>query len=218
MASFTGALIKNAAPKTLGADVRDPSSINVSAGSSGGATFTPQAFDSGKLKAFQQEALAPGVSQIRRQIREIQAGRFSSPTARAEALRAAVRGGGEALAPLQASAAQMAMARFLPEFEQKVLMEKLRFAEEQRQSEEEEAQIAEVVAGYTPGPFDPAGASANRERIANALGGGGPLTKVTGLTEASRRPITDAVSEPSLLEETASGGTSLGFNPNWATI
>ena len=101
--------------------------------SGGGVEYNPVQYDEGKLRSFQQEALAPGISQLKRQFQQVQAGRYSSPTARKEALRGATRGFGEALAPLQLSASQQAMARYRPEFEQEVLAEKLRFEEAQRE-------------------------------------------------------------------------------------
>ena len=57
-----------------------------------------------RIKALTQEQLAPTTSGVRRAIQRVQAGRFQTPTARKEALRGAIRGGGEALGAAQATA------------------------------------------------------------------------------------------------------------------
>lgn len=95
-----------------------------------------------RIKALTQEQLAPTTSGVRRAIQRVQAGRFQTPTARKEALRGAIRGGGEALGAAQAGAVRAATALYAPEFEAKRQEELLRYKRSLEKEREEKATIA----------------------------------------------------------------------------
>jgi hypothetical protein len=170
------------------------------------------------LKQYQQQELAPGLGSIRRMLREAQAGRYGSASARREGLRGAFRGAGEALAPLQVASSRAALNRYLPEYQQRVR------AEEQRVSGEEKRAMLEYLQGLEedqarqdialdPGVYSEGMGRAALNRFIS-LGGQIPqdteYSTVRGLTDASRRPITDTQISP--LETTAA---SLGYPTDW---
>ena len=194
--SFTGALIK-------------------------GPKYTPPKMDEAKMRAYQQEALAPGVSLLRRRMREVQAGRYASPTARAAALRGAARGGGEALAPLQASALKTAMTRIMPEYRAEVRAGEINFNQAQIDKVAADKAAADKAADRVAVGVNAAGQpiymtqDKARAYFASLADERGTPSQVTGLTAASRRPITDTVSAPSPLETPYS--TDDG-DSNWAYV
>jgi hypothetical protein len=99
--------------------------------------YKPPTYDEEQVKAYQQEALAPGISGLRRLMREAQAGRYASPSARSEALRGLTRGYGEALAPLQVGAGAQARQRYDIQYQQAILAEQQRIRAEERAAERE---------------------------------------------------------------------------------
>jgi hypothetical protein len=210
-----------------------------SSSSSGGSSFTPEiieykppGYDEQTVKAYQQEALAASMSGLRRSMREAQAGRYGSPTARSEALRGALRGYGESLAPLQESASALARGRYDIEYQQDVEAEQRRVDAEQQSAwmkyeqdllGEAEAEKAKVIIGYNAAGFPIYGTQAEYDaRQAqptewtghSTTGYGGEPSTVTGLTEASLRPISD---EPtygrSLYPESAAPESA--YSSNW---
>ncbi|MCK5612985.1 hypothetical protein KAR91_64520 [Candidatus Pacearchaeota archaeon] len=212
---------------------------------SGGRTTTPgiveyrpPAYDESKIKAYQQEAMAPGLSRLRRQAREAQASRYSSPTERREAMRGLMRGYGEALAPLQAGAGTQARQRYDIQYQQAIMAEKQRVAAEERAAEREyqeslrdeaeakQAEVDMVIIGYnaagrpiygTPQEAATIGMQQEGEWVGHSTTGyrrGVDSPQITGLTEASLRPIS---SEPvygrSLEPEPA--GPEPAYPSNW---
>ncbi len=190
-------------------------------GSSGGRSATPgivkyrpPVYDERQIRAYQQEALAPGVSGLRRSMREVQAGRYKSPTARREALRGAMRGYGEALAPLQVGAGAQARQRYNIQYQQAIAAEQQRVAAEERAAERayQESLRDEAKEGYEEATR-PAYQSRHRafQYVAPE-----PYSEVIGLTEASLRPISD---EPeygrSLYPESVSPEPA--YPTNWMT-
>lgn len=125
--------------------------------------YRPPAYDEAKIKAYQQEAMAPGISELRRTIREGQAGRYASPTARREAMRGLTRGAGEALASLQVGAGKQARGRYDIQYQQQVRAEEQRVAALKRQQQQEyqqslieeargeQEEADRVVVGYRAG-------------------------------------------------------------------
>lgn len=191
--------------------------------------YRPPVYDESQIKAYQQEALAPGISRLRRVMREAQAGRYKSPSARREALRGVTRGYGEALAPLQVGAGAQARQRYDIQYQQAIRAEQQRVAAEERANEreyqeslrdeakEEQEGIDMVIIGYNAAGFPMYG---TREEAANRAGaltaGRGLPSEIIGLTEASRRPISD---EPeygrSLYPESVSPEPA--YPTNWMT-
>ena len=149
--------------------------------------YKPPEYNEQQVQAYQQEALAPALGALRRGLREVQAGRFASPSARREALRGAVRGYGEALAPLQVGAGAQARQRYDIQYRQDILAEQQRVAAEERLEEREyrESLRDEATAeraGLTPSGYQ------DRHRAFQYIAPEQPH-QVVGLTEASRRPI-----------------------------
>jgi len=189
------------------------------AGGGGGGSSTPDivkyrppAYDETKIRAYQQEALAPGVSGLRRSMREVQAGRYKSPSARREALRGAMRGYGEALAPLQAGAGAQARQRYNIQYQQAIAAERQRVAAEERAAEreyqeslrdeakEEQEEADRFIIRTNAAGFPIYGTSEEApQRAATPEWAGHSTTgyytgrpaQIVGLTEASRRPISD---------------------------
>ena len=216
----------------------------IRAGSSGGGSTTPgivkyrpPAYDEAKIKAYQQEALAPGVSGLRRSMREVQAGRYKSPSARREALRGAMRGYGETLSSLQVGAGAQARQRYNIQYQQEIAAERQRVAAEERAAEreyqeslrdeakEEQEEVDRVIIGYNAAGFPIYGTSeeaaqraAAPEWVGHSTTGyrTGEPAQIIDLTEASRRPISD---EPeygrSLYPESVS--PELDYPTNWMT-
>ena len=219
-----------------------------SGGSSSGRTlapsiieYKPPEYDESKIKAYQQEALAPGVSGLRRLMREGQAARYASPSARREGLRGLMRGYGEALAPLQVGAGREARGRYDIQYQQMIAAERQRVAAEERAAERayqeslrEEAEgeaiaVAEeadrVIIGYNAAGFPMYGTRAEAaqravtpEWVGHSTTGyrTGEPSQIIGLTEASRSPISD---EPeygrSLYPESVSPEPA--YPTNWMT-
>jgi len=80
-------------------------------------TEAPQ-YDLSRIAGLSQEQAAPSIGGLRRQMQQIQAGRYGSLTERGEAIRGGIRGFGEALAPIQASAVRTAQGLYQPEYAQ----------------------------------------------------------------------------------------------------
>lgn len=160
--------------------------------------YTPPDYDEKQVQAYQQEALAPSLAALRRSMREVQAGRYASPTARSEALRGAARGYGEALAPLQVGASAQARQRYDIQYQQALRGEELRVAEamraremEEREALKEEAETERFVIGRNAAGFPIYGTreeAAQRQALIEAET---QPSQIIGLTEASRRPIYD---------------------------
>jgi hypothetical protein len=91
-----------------------------------------------RVRALSQEQMSPQISAVRRAIQGVQAGRFANPLARREAIRGAVRGGGEALAGIQAAGTRQGLALHRTEFDAQMAefrrQEEERLREEQRQT------------------------------------------------------------------------------------
>ena len=176
--------------------------------------YRPPVYDESQIKAYQQEALAPGISRLRRVMREAQAGRYKSPSARREALRGVTRGYGEALAPLQVGAGAQARQRYNIQYQQAIMAEQQRVAAEERAAEREyqESLREEAMVGYEEATR-PDYRSRHRDFQYVAPE---PYSEVIGLTEASRRPISD---EPeygrSLYPESVSPEPA--YPTNWMT-
>lgn len=198
-------------------------------------TYEPPAYDERKVKALQQEAMAPGISSLRRLTREALASRYTSPTARREAMRGLARGAGEALAPLQVGASTQARQRYDIEYEQAVMAERQRVAAAERERERayeeslreeakaEEAEADRVIIGYNAAgrPIygtreEAAFREASPEWVGHSTTGyrTDQPAQIVDLTEASRRPISD---EPeygrSLYPQTASPEPA--YPTNW---
>ena len=188
----------------------------LSSGGGGGrdiVTYDPPAYDESQIKAYQQEAMATGVSGLRRAMRETQAGRYTSPSARREVLRGAMRGYGEALSSLQTGAGTQARQRYDIKYQQKIMAERQRVAATERQKEreyqtslreearEDVAERDRVVVGYNAagGPVYMSRREAEGYYAALEAERGSP-SEVVGLTEASRRPISDEPIEPGGLQ------------------
>jgi len=206
--------------------------------------YRPALYDTRKIAGYQQEAMAPGLSQLRRALQGVQARRYGSPTERGVAVREAIRGYGEALAPLQAGASQEAMQRYAPEYEQTIM------AEQQRLTSEREKNILEyqqALADYNRRLQEEADAKMMEQQTAlqgTAQTPAIPLTKtqkgwgmdapqtivkvggrtytmpanysVEGLSEASRRNLSPGYSgTPSQAPQSPENIQS--FNPNWWT-
>lgn len=171
--------------------------------------YTPPAYSEAKVKAYQQEALAPGISGLRRAMREVQAGRYTSPSARRETLRGAMRGFGEALAPLQVGASEQARRRYDIQYQQDVLAEKLRVgagerAEEReyreglrREAEAERQEADRVIVGYRAGgaPIYMSRQEADSYFATTEAERGVP-SQIVGLDAANLRPIRPITTEP----------------------
>lgn len=182
--------------------------------------YTPPEYSEEKVRAYQQEAMAPGISGLRRLTREVQARRYTSPTARKEAMRGMARGYGEALAPLQVGAGAQARQRYDIQYRQAIRTEEQRVrAEERRQQQDyEQALEAEdrVIVGYNASGNPIYMTSQEAEGYYGAVEAGRGLpSQVIGITEASRRPISEPeyaspLQRPSAAPEPAYPG-------NWMT-
>lgn len=204
-------------------------------GSSGGRGATPSivkyrppAYDEAKIKAYQQEAMAPGISGLRRLTREGMSSRYASPSARREGLRGLMRGYGEALAPLQAGAGTQARQRYDIQYQQAIAAERQRVAAEERAAEreyqeslrdeakEEQEEVDRVIIGYNAAGFPMYGTREEAASRSMLLATERQPSQIIGLTEASRRPISD---EPeygrSLYPETVSPESA--YPANWMT-
>ena len=211
-----------------------PQSIRAVSSGGRGATpgivkYRPPAYDEAKIKAYQQEAMAPGISGLRRLTREGMSSRYASPSARREGLRGLMRGYGEALAPLQVGAGAQARQRYNIQYQQAIMAEQQRVAAGERAAEreyqeslrdeakEEQEEADRVIIGYNAAGFPMYG---TREEAANRAGaltaGRGLPSEIIGLTAASRRPISD---EPeygrSLYPESVSPEPA--YPTNWMT-
>ena len=221
MASTGQILTGYAPPQTIGDVPQVRGSVSSSRGglSPSIVEYTPPAYDEEQVQAFQQEMLAPSLGALRRSMREMHAGRYAGPSARREALRGAVRGYGEALAPLQVGAGAQARQRYDIQYQQAILAEQHRVAAEERAAERElkggsstrraGISVAAPASGMRgPGfqPWDP--------RFQEAA-----PTRIVGLTEASRRPIYDPYAGyASPLQEQPAGTTSgTDYPENWMT-
>ena len=165
--------------------------------------YRPPAYDEAKIKAYQQEAMAPGISRLRRLTREGMSSRYASPSARREGLRGLMRGYGEALAPLQAGAGAQARQRYDIQYQQKIIAERQRVAAEERANEREyqeslrdEAEVDQeeadrVIIGYNAAGFPMYGTREEAARRSMLLTNERQPSQIIGLTEASRRPISD---------------------------
>ena len=200
-----------------------PNDDSTGAGGSapGRIEYTPPGYDEKKVRAYQQEAMAPGISGLRRLTREAQARRYTSPTARREAMRGLARGYGEALAPLQVGAGAQARQRYDIQYRQAVRAEEQRVASEERAAEQayQEEQQAEdrVIVGYNASGNPIYMTSQEAEGYYGAVEAERGLpSQVIGITEASRRPISD---EPtygrSLYPESVSPEPA--YPTNWMT-
>jgi hypothetical protein len=212
----------------LTAPIYDPTQgqpLRAFAGGGGGSStpgiveYRPPAYDESQIKAYQQEALAPGISGLRRVMREAQAGRYSSPSARREALRGVTRGYGEALAPLQVGAGAQARQRYNIQYQQAIMAEQQRVAAEERVAEREyqESLREEAKAEQKDRVIRRTGYNAvGPEWTGHSVGGyysGG--AQVVGLTEASRRPISDEPAYIGLQPQPVSPGPA--YPENWMT-
>lgn len=201
--------------------------------------YVPPVYDEQAIRAYQQEAMASSMSGLRRAMRDTQAGRYGSPTARSEALRGAFRGYGEALAPLQESASALARDRYDIQYQQAVDAENIRVEAEQASAyaqydqalldaaetaEAAEAAEANVVIGYNAAGSPIYGTQAEYDALQASLatqwtghsttGYRGTSPTVSGLTEASLRPISDEpTSGRSLYPESAAPETA--YASNW---
>jgi len=204
--------------------------------------YRPASYDLGKIRGYQQEALAPGVSQLRRALRGVQAGRYGSPTERGVAIREAVRGYGEALAPLQVGASREAMQRYLPEYQQAIVAEQQRISAEReknileyqqeldeynrKRQEEDNRRLLEqqtAVQGAIPQAIP-------MKKQTKGWGMDAPQTivrvggrtytmpgnySVEGLSEASRRALPPGYGATPSRQEPQSPENIQSFNPNW---
>ena len=196
--------------------------------------YTPPEYDEAQVQAYQQEAFAPALGALRRSMREAQAARYSSPSARREALRGATRGYGEALAPLQVGAGAQARQRYDIQYRQAIKAEEFRLAEEMRAREMEERVVERketdrTIIGYNAAGFPIYGTSEEataRQPVSEWVGhsttgyrtGEGGANEVVGLTEASRRPISPASGYISPLQaQPASVAPGVAYPENWMT-
>ena len=186
-------------------------------------SYAPPEYDESQIRAYQQEALAPGVSGLRRSMREAQAGRYSSPSARREALRGVTRGFGEALAPLQVGAGAQARQRYDLQYQQKVFAEQQQRAAQERREweqyrqqleaadrERQEAAQAELIAP-TATYAQPAPTTTFTSPYGSYTQPG--TSQVRGLGEASRRPLPQTTST-GLEGQTQ---TQTAFPDDWTT-
>ena len=175
--------------------------------------YTPPDYSEEQVQAYQQEALAPAIGALRRNLREVQAGRFTSPSARREALRGATRGYGEALAPLQVGAGAQARQRYDIQYQQDILAERLRFEAEQRDAEREYQESLRDGAGGGRAGLIPSGAP-SRHRAFQTIAPE-QTNQVIGLTEASLRPIGGAESGGPLRLPPPSAAPTAAYPENW---
>ena len=103
-------------------------------------------YDLGKVKELTGEQFAVGAGKVQRAVRGVTAGRYGTPTARREAIRGAIEGYGEALGPLQASAARTGRTLYEPEYRGRVR----KFEDTRREEEFEEAKSLEAGGDTTP--------------------------------------------------------------------
>lgn len=95
-------------------------------------------FDQSRITALMQEQLAPAIGSLRRQVREVGARRYGSPVEEREALRGAIRGYGESLAPLQAQSARTAMSLYMPEYQAQIAAYRQALDEQRREEARQE--------------------------------------------------------------------------------
>jgi hypothetical protein len=89
--------------------------------------FKSPEYDLGRINELTQEQLAPALSESRRNIQAVQAGRYANPIARREAVRGAIRGSGELISGAQATATKTATALYAPEYQAKMQEALLRY-------------------------------------------------------------------------------------------
>ena len=156
-------------------------------------------YDRSKLAGLQQEQMAPGLAELRRQMQSARGKRYGSLTGRSEALRGTYRGAGEAMAGLQAGAQRTAMGLYQPEYARDVAEWERREVEKAKEEERRFQRATPIggggtyrAAGERMEAYDPFGASARfaerqigeqaqmPTRLTGATGG-------TGLLEAWER-------------------------------
>lgn len=178
--------------------------------------YTAPVYDEQQVKAYQQEAMAAGLSGLRRSMREAQAGRYGSPTERSSALRGAYQGYGESLAPIQVAAAETARGRYDIQYGQDVAAEQSRVAAENEmamlqyqqdldaEAAEAKAEADKVIVRYNAAGVPIYGTQQEADAWQQLLEAE-QAPMVVGLTEASLRPISeDTTSGISLYPETVS--------------
>jgi hypothetical protein len=180
--------------------------------------YRPPEYDEQQVQAFQQEALAPGLGALRRSLQEAQAGRYSSPSERREALRGAVRGFGEALAPLQVGAGAQARQRYDIQYQQAVL------AEQQRAAAAERALARGEGAGASAGTTAPAYTSRHRAfgtpSTSSALTNYGWFS-APAVSGAARRGIPLSTGGPTAAAPApaaTAGGAAPAYPDNWMNV
>lgn len=97
-------------------------------------------YDISRIRALQQEEMAPGLSELRREQQRVRAGRYRTPQERALALREAARGGGEGISALQTGALRSAQSLYAPEYQREMLEWQRRMAEKEKAEAEAETQ------------------------------------------------------------------------------
>ena len=126
-------------------------------------------YDTKRIAGITQEQMAPALSGLRRQMQRVQARRYGSLLGRKEAIRGGLRGFGEALAPIQATAARTAVGLYDPEYRRE-LDEWERLRREREREEDREIRR---------GSFDGGGGETYREALTRMPSiferGGGPL-------------------------------------------
>lgn len=166
---------------------------------------TPK-YDGGRLRSLAQEQLAPTISRLGRQIRGVQTATYANPMERRQAIRGAVRGYGEALAPAQAQATRTAQELYQPEYQAQL-------AGAQRQYQQQ-------LADYTPPQPIAQQSISDRwqqwedyKRQFLPSGGGGRRT--SGRVGPGTAPV--AQSETSSFRPGAAGTKTLGYPQDWRT-
>jgi hypothetical protein len=166
-----------------------------------------------KIAGLRQEQLAPTRAGLTRMVESVGAGRFANPVARREALRGAVRGAGEALAPAQAAATKTAYGLYRPEFEAKMneALERyrLQLEEAERERLETESRGFEARLSRTAAPQ-----TITRTPYGTFTAPG--TSTIKGLERASARPgglepLPERI--PSFVTREDGGGA---YSSNWA--
>ena len=190
------------------------------------STYTGQApqyrepkYDRGRLRALTQEQLAPTISRLGRQMQGVQTATYANPMQRKQAIRGAIRGYGEALAPAQAQATRTAQGLYAPEYQAQLQGTQTRYQQELRDyQEQQDMERQRNLEGLQQEP-PPMTTSRFMGRTWTRPG----THSVSGIGAASRRPAGTSLTGSGGIFNVRGGGTSgvapaTNYPQDWRTV